>query len=480
MSTLTLRIDKYVDSVSGTAPSVFATIYAINPKSGRKDQTFTARRELVPISNRPADTRSVELAAGHYVVEVSLPSGELLTDQVEVKANAKADLVLAAEDSPREWLSWQHLVGNVATQVPPKQGMSRAAPPAHPSTAAAPPGGKTSAARGEATVANKTLSRGPRASARRAGARSSVAAAPPPRAVFAPPAAVNWLPTPMPGLAPAPAADPWAALAAIADNGVGLAEQMNSGNPTRGIPLYLGDEKRAIYRVVHGGTAVDGATPLRSPLRRDFIAVPQGESVELIVLPTPWVSVSNGQEAVVEIVVQQGVSIRDFATSVSVRDDRLGVLLGYLTSGALGAVREIATTAKDMLYGKTMNELAAAAGAYAMVGTATDSKVHEWHSWVDNLANWFPHVPDGHIQRARLRLQLRRGPADIDEARKSLKEAYRRGLPYYSLGVRWLLEGLERIAGDDPEAEAMLRQVRALSWRLHPQSAFTILQLGRT
>jgi hypothetical protein len=59
-----------------------------------------------------------------------------------------------------------------------------------------------------------------------------------------------------------------------------------------------------------------------------------------------------------------------------------------------------------------------------------------------------------------------------------LKEAYRRGLPYYTLGIRWLLDGLDKLGTRDPELETMRRAVQALAWRLHPQSAFTILHVG--
>jgi hypothetical protein len=141
-------------------------------------------------------------------------------------------------------------------------------------------------------------------------------------------------------------------------------------------------------------------------------------------------------------------------------------------------VREIAESALDMLYHKTMNPLAATAGAYAIVGTATDSNAHEWHGWVTNLCQWFPHIPDGAIQQAQLHLRLRRGSGDLDQARHWLKEAYRRGLPFYTMGVRWLLDGLEKVARSDPEAEAMRKAVQALAWRIHPLSPFTILQLG--
>ena len=86
-------------------------------------------------------------------------------------------------------------------------------------------------------------------------------------------------------------------------------------------------------------------------------------------------------------------------------------------------------------------------------------------------------MPDGAIQLAQLYLRLRRGPNDLEQARHWLKEGYRRGLPFYSMGVRWLLEGLEKVSVD-PEFEAMRSAVYKIARRMHPHSPFTILRLG--
>jgi hypothetical protein len=180
----------------------------------------------------------------------------------------------------------------------------------------------------------------------------------------------------------------------------------------------------------------------------------------------------------VEVVVQQTRERSEFVSNIGVRDEQLVILLGFLSTGALSPVREIAESAKDLLYGKMQNSLAAAAGAYAMVGSATDTGGHAWHQWIRNLSEWFEHLPDGAIQRAQLLLRLRRSAADITAATKLLKDAYRRGLPYYTLGVRWLLDGLEKVGRLDPEAEQMSRAVRAVASRIHPLSPFTIVRLG--
>ena len=67
----------------------------------------------------------------------------------------------------------------------------------------------------------------------------------------------------------------------------------------------------------------------------------------------------------------------------------------------------------------------------------------------------------------------------MTEATKAFKDAYRRGLPYYGLGLRWLLEGLQRVGTRDTEAKVMADAVQAVTARLHPQSPFTILRLGK-
>ena len=83
------------------------------------------------------------------------------------------------------------------------------------------------------------------------------------------------------------------------------------------------------------------------------------------------------------------------------------------------------------------------------------------------------------IQYGTMRLRLRKSADDVRAAAGAFKEAYRRGLPFYGMGVRWLLDGLERTAAEDAEEQEMATAVRRLASRLHPQSTFTILRLGQ-
>lgn len=209
-----------------------------------------------------------------------------------------------------------------------------------------------------------------------------------------------------------------------------------------------------------------------------FVAIPRRNSIELACLSLPWMLLEPSNEVNVEIAVQQSNDPAAFCASVTAHDEDCGVLLGYLASGSLPTARDIAEQAKEMLYYKMANPFAAAAGGYALVATASSTKKQAWHDWIQNLMNWFPHIPDGAILWARLNLLLRRSKADVEEAKRALKLAYERGLPCYSMGMRWLMEDLERMAANDPEAEQMLRAVRPIAWRTNYRQPFTILHLG--
>ncbi len=61
------------------------------------------------------------------------------------------------------------------------------------------------------------------------------------------------------------------------------------------------------------------------------------------------------------------------------------------------------------------------------------------------------------------------------EAKASLLEAFDRGIPYYSAGVSWLLDGLTQFADDVAVAEKMKR-VHRVALRLDVSQAFTVIR----
>lgn len=202
------------------------------------------------------------------------------------------------------------------------------------------------------------------------------------------------------------------------------------------------------------------------------------------VLPVPWIQDYN-QELTIQVLVNLPASIssRDSCSvSIAIPDRRVGAVIGYLGSGLLPTAQKLVKTATDMFYDKMVNPLAAAAGAYVMVFAEQSREQEVWHQWVQNLMNWFTWLPDGAILHAWLKLTYG-NKGDLIEARRSLLEAYRRGLPFYSKGVKMLLDGLTLFANDanhsDSEIEDALRVVRRVAMNTNMRQPFTTVSLSQ-
>jgi hypothetical protein len=88
-------------------------------------------------------------------------------------------------------------------------------------------------------------------------------------------------------------------------------------------------------------------------------------------------------------------------------------------------------------------------------------------------------LPDGAIQYASLGLRHSQTAEDLQEVRKAFIAAYGRGLPFYSVGLQWLLDGLTRLSEDDARIARMAENVRRVAWRCNMQEPFTALRLRR-
>jgi hypothetical protein len=492
MSILRVRVNKYLPSEDGPPPQVYARITKIDER-GRSVGGST-QLELVPISTREDQNASITVGSGAYLVEVRMPSGELLADSVSMAEGQDQELVLMAEASPSEWLSWQHLSGNVSASSASSTASSRPTQRAAPKPAAR----SNPRTRGLDTGAKKA--RGPMRSLTvteratdlmqsiglsvtdglvRAVQRSNevVTWASEEPASVVPSRPIYWL-----GHGGSTATQdflreqPWQLLASLQGSTANIIAGLNAGRTDRVIEPSESDADAAVFRIPNEELADRSDYNVAT---RNYAAIHRRMGVELVCLPTPWRETWSGRDAVIEVGVQRPRYESEFASSVIVRDQQLAVLLGFLSSGALTSVKRLAQTGSSMLYEKSENPLAAAAGGFALVGSAEDAEPQPWHRWIENLMNNFEHIPDGAIQYATMRLRLRSSAQDVQEAARAFKVAYRRGLPFYGMGMRWLLEGLERVAGEDTEAQQMASDVRRLASRLHPQSPFTILRLGK-
>ena len=235
-----------------------------------------------------------------------------------------------------------------------------------------------------------------------------------------------------------------------------------------------------LLRLTSDGPVLPSGLRPRSSGGRKFLIVSDSYGgVTLASLPFPWAS-EGGQESVVEVLVDGNLTPHSAGRSpnvaVSVRDPVISAALGYLARDAFPLARYFTETAQNCLRPKGANPLAAAAAGYLLVGSTRDEEA-PWHQWIDNLADRFEWMPDGAILQARLRLQLSRGREEnLGLARQSLRRAFQRGLPYYGLGLQWLVEGLTLF---EDENMAILRTaVSQAAWKVDLQQPFTVLNLS--
>src|SRR5262249_54419738 len=86
-------------------------------------------------------------------------------------------------------------------------------------------------------------------------------------------------------------------------------------------------------------------------------------------------------------------------------------------------------------------------------------------------------IPDGAILKGSLRLRCPRGNKNAPkEARASFLRAFDRGIPYFSAGVSWLLDGLTLFA-DEREIAEKAERVQRVARRLDVSQAFTVIKL---
>jgi len=181
--------------------------------------------------------------------------------------------------------------------------------------------------------------------------------------------------------------------------------------------------------------------------------------------------------------------------STSVDDVEAMAYLGFLYTGQSRAADVLLRKAQDFLFGKTINPLAAAAGAYGLLSYSPAANALErpqWRDWIRNLYNWFPQLPDAAIAMAQMAMRCGESSAeediDVEKLRTYALDAVRRGLPYLTFGVNTLSEILLLLVRDDEAAQRSgewvetTRRAHALVQQLGrivaPGEFFTVLRLG--
>ncbi|ARX80731.1 MULTISPECIES: hypothetical protein [Streptomyces] len=387
------------------------------------------RNILIPcgIDRRPA---VYPVTPGRYLVSATLPSGLVLTEDAVAVEGEETPVEFDMTNSPYETHSWQYLMGNIESD---RVYHSPAEVPLATSVASRSMVAPASAPRDAAVHADADLT-----------------------------GLATWI-----GDA-SPASCTFASMLALGDN---PRDEPVARQIARGEPLVLpepdvrGEAVSPLYRF--GPTGPVGAVG-DPPGERQFLVVEAEESVRLVTLPLPW----GGSE--VEVLVNLRQSPTGSAVAITVRDPAIGAGLAYMSLGALDMAAQLFTDVEAMLYSKHQNPLAAAAGAYVLIGTDHTRGETYWDPWLERLADSFPWISDGAILRA-IRM-LRRASPDLRRARDGLIEACDRGIPFYTLGLVWLVDGLSAFP-DDPACVRRLDEVRRLSWQADMRQPFVILDL---
>jgi hypothetical protein len=212
------------------------------------------------------------------------------------------------------------------------------------------------------------------------------------------------------------------------------------------------------------------------PPQRYFLIAEGSAETYLVTLPTPW-NDARGGRSVVEVLVNLTQSVNGSLIGVTVHDPLIGAGLAYMATGALAKAARVFQDVQAMLQEKLINPFSAAAGAYVLIGTELDNEPRVWDRWLDNLRNWLPQYSDGSVLWASRQLRIARSEDEIRLARDGFVEACERGLPIFTLGLSWLVDGLSQFPGDE-ECAMWLERVRRVAWRVDMRQPFVVLRLG--
>ncbi|MFD5367389.1 hypothetical protein [Streptomyces sp. NPDC127103] len=414
------------------------------------------RNILVPCGRSPEPT-SYPVDPGRYLVSVTLPSGMVLTKDAEAVDGRSAPVDFDMTDSPYGTHAWQYLMGNIepervyhgATGVPlPESVASRSmVAPAAADDGFLPESAVDVPAR--ATWVGDSL---------------------PARWSYASMLALEQDPA-RPSVAPLIARSAPRPLPVPADHGADVTPLYRFGPdgpvsaPGDPVPVAGSDGPVPTAGSDSPAPAAGAGGPVGE---RQFLVVEAAGAVRLVTLPLPWGT------SEVEVLVNLRQSPTGSAVAVTVRDPRLGAGIAYMAQGALDTAAHLLTDVGKALHSAPANPLAAAAGSYVLLGTDHRADETHWDPWLRLLADRYPWLSDGAILKA-VRL-LRRPGADLREARNGLVDAFDRGIPFYTLGLTWLADGLAAFP-DDPECATRLDQVRRLSWLADMREPFLILDL---
>ena len=467
MSNLRLRLKMYGDEAIGTT-FVIGNVFPVD-RSAPQNLRKSLRDLSIPAGDEPDRWASVPVPPGKYEIQVSMPSGEMMTRDVEIEAGTDEPVEVTFEaPSPHEWLAAQYFQGNVG-------GRDRRRSDDKDWIVQSFNLGSTD------SVSLESITR-----SRRMGTPDLLGTIPDI------PSEVIWCPDSMPV---APTEIIWDTLYKIISDNLSSADTTEQflDRPMHGLvqpvtPVFDSDSVRTYRFSLNGPLALGETKPVDQdflggePPPRCYVLVRNDEDTRLVIAPVPWFDLLDyNREVAFELMSPLG----SVGVTTAVRDTAMGSIIGYMTNNSIHQARLLVNQAEGMLFHKYSNPLGAAAGAYVMLMTENDRTKVSWHAWIKNLHRNFRWIPDGAIAYAMLKLNHQQTDEDVDEALEATLAACDRGIPFYSMGMRFLLDTLTEFAEDEvfshrrDEIKHRLKQVRVVARRTNFQQPFTSIQISR-
>ncbi|MDP1966259.1 MAG: hypothetical protein Q8K93_29165 [Reyranella sp.] len=422
MSSIELRLDHHLGSDRPT--NIVATVRAAPKRKSEKVPTdFKAQRVVVPVgrsSTRGAWSNRIDLPPGIYLIEANLPRGGRISETVEIEDKENLRLDLAETRS-----------GEEALEAPEREDDF------------------------PKTVSRETF-----------GARAKLRLAA----------------DPVPSVPPRVLARPQLRNKALRSMTFEVAVNTLVKTPPAyrdptqkqpGSPLDIQGTPTAASTVFHWTADLhDEYAWIAIP----WTATAGGKPVhwEIAALPTGWIDTGTHQKIGADLVANIELPRPGmFGVVVTVRDSEVGSAMSYFTHQKLDDAGALIEAARDMLFDKMENPIAAAAGAYVLLALRADEKRDRWHRWVTNLNEWFPGLPDAAILKGWLHL----GDKETDAARGAFAEAYARGVPLLSAGLRLLADGVSLCSGGNETFAKMEREIRLVGRYVDFSQPFTVMRV---
>lgn len=252
----------------------------------------------------------------------------------------------------------------------------------------------------------------------------------------------------------------------------------------------LWDDDFAIFRFEYDGLlpgdarSDKGHSMLRGEhLDRKYLVQRSAEGAQLICLPTPWMT-PDGQ-AEVELLVKMHSLDKALDYSMTIAEPMINTALGYINNGAIHLAQRLIDfkLARSMLAGKVSYPFSATIGGYILVLGRNAQNYREqsanWKSWVKNLDNWFEWLPDGAILHGSMQLMDKDGDETV--AYEALMRGYSRGLPFFTFGLKHLMDGMRHFARqDDAAAIERLASLETIASRADPGVPFLSVKFSNT